>query len=67
MIVIDVGHSDTDDTSVLHVPELEPAVAGDVVYNGVPQFLVESGHGGRYCPFLAGPECFFVEGFSEVA
>jgi glyoxylase-like metal-dependent hydrolase (beta-lactamase superfamily II) len=47
LIVIDVGHSDTDDTSVLHVPELELAVAGDVVYNGVHQFLVESGHGGR--------------------
>lgn len=45
--VIGVGHSDTDDTSVLHVPDLDLAVAGDVVYNGVHQYLVESHDGGR--------------------
>jgi glyoxylase-like metal-dependent hydrolase (beta-lactamase superfamily II) len=45
--VIDVGHSDTDDTSVLHVPDLDLVVVGDVVYNGVHQYLVESLDGGR--------------------
>jgi glyoxylase-like metal-dependent hydrolase (beta-lactamase superfamily II) len=45
--IIEVGHSDTDDTSVLHVPDLGLVVAGDVVYNGVHQYLIESGNGGR--------------------
>jgi glyoxylase-like metal-dependent hydrolase (beta-lactamase superfamily II) len=44
--VIEVGHSDTDDTSVLHVPDLGLVVAGDVVYDGVHQYLVESRDGG---------------------
>ncbi|MEV4074195.1 MBL fold metallo-hydrolase [Nonomuraea fuscirosea] len=46
LIVVEVGHSDTDETSVLHVPDLDLVVAGDVVYNGVHQFLVESKDGG---------------------
>lgn len=45
--VIGVGHSDMDDTSVLHAPALDLVVAGDVVYNGVHQYLVESLDGGR--------------------
>ncbi len=45
--IVEVGHSDTDDTSVVHVPNLGLVVAGDVVYNGVHQFLVESGDSGR--------------------
>jgi glyoxylase-like metal-dependent hydrolase (beta-lactamase superfamily II) len=44
--VIEVGHSDTDDTSVLHVPSLDLVVAGDVIYNGVHQFLREAAGGG---------------------
>jgi len=40
--IIEVGHSDTDDTSVLHVPSLDLVVAGDVIYNGVHQFLREA-------------------------
>ncbi|MGA5200672.1 MBL fold metallo-hydrolase [Streptomyces variegatus] len=39
---IEVGHSDTDDTTVLHVPSIGLVVAGDVIYNGVHQFLTES-------------------------
>ncbi|WP_406408142.1 MBL fold metallo-hydrolase [Streptomyces sp. NBC_01643] len=46
LVIIEAGHSDTDDTSVLHVPDLDLVVAGDVIYNGVHQFLVEAGHGG---------------------
>jgi glyoxylase-like metal-dependent hydrolase (beta-lactamase superfamily II) len=41
-----VGHSDTDDTSVLHVPTLDLVVAGDVVYNNVHQYVGEGQDGG---------------------
>ncbi|HEY4456281.1 MAG TPA: MBL fold metallo-hydrolase [Pseudonocardiaceae bacterium] len=43
---IDVGHTDTDKTSVLHVPSLGLVVAGDAVYNGVHQYVLEGGDGG---------------------
>jgi glyoxylase-like metal-dependent hydrolase (beta-lactamase superfamily II) len=46
LIPIEVGHTDTDDTTVLHVPSIGLVVAGDVVYNGVHQYLLESAHGG---------------------
>ena len=46
LVPVEVGHSDTDDTTVLHVPSIGLAVAGDVVYNGVHQYLLEGGHGG---------------------
>ena len=42
----DVGHSDTDDTSVLHVPSIGLVVAGDVVYNNVHQYVAEGRNGG---------------------
>ncbi|MEW1683248.1 MBL fold metallo-hydrolase [Streptomyces sp. NPDC093594] len=45
--IVEVGHSDTDETSVLHVPGLDLVVAGDVIYNGVHQYLAESANGGR--------------------
>ena len=47
LAIVEVGHSDTDDTSVLHVPDLGLVVAGDVIYNGVHQYLSESASGGR--------------------
>ncbi|MEV6562109.1 MBL fold metallo-hydrolase [Nocardia sp. NPDC051756] len=43
---VEVGHSDGEATTVLHVPSLGLVVAGDVAYNGVHQFLAEGGHGG---------------------
>ncbi|MEU9318309.1 MBL fold metallo-hydrolase [Streptomyces sp. NPDC048295] len=43
---IEVGHTDTDQTSVLHVPSLGLVVAGDCVYNGVHQYFLEGGNGG---------------------
>jgi glyoxylase-like metal-dependent hydrolase (beta-lactamase superfamily II) len=43
---IETGHSDTDDTTVLRVPAIGLVVAGDVAYNGVHQYLLESGGGG---------------------
>ena len=38
-----MGHTDTDATTMLHVPEIGLLVAGDVVYNGVHLYLTESG------------------------
>jgi len=43
---IDVGHTDTDRTSVLHVPSIGLVIAGDAVYNGVHQYVLESADGG---------------------
>jgi glyoxylase-like metal-dependent hydrolase (beta-lactamase superfamily II) len=42
LLAIEVGHTDTDDTTVLHVPSLALVVAGDVIYNNVHQYLRES-------------------------
>ena len=46
VVPVEVGHTDTDDTTVLHVPSIGLVVAGDVAYNGVHQYLLESAHGG---------------------
>jgi glyoxylase-like metal-dependent hydrolase (beta-lactamase superfamily II) len=43
LAIVEVGHSDSDDTSVLHVPDLDLVVAGDVIYNGVHMYLGQSG------------------------
>ena len=43
---IEVGHTDTDDTTVLHVPSIGLVVAGDVAYNGVHLMLLEIGDTG---------------------
>ncbi|MGW2156902.1 hypothetical protein [Nonomuraea sp. NPDC001699] len=40
---IEVGHSDGDDSTVLHVPVLGLVVAGDVAYNNVHQYLADGG------------------------
>lgn len=45
--VIDFGHTDTDDTTGLHVPSLDLVVSGDAVYNEVHPFLVETDRAGR--------------------
>ncbi len=42
LVVIEVGHSDTDDTTCLHVPSVGLVVAGDVAYNDVHLYLAES-------------------------
>ena len=42
LVMVDVGHADTDDNSVLHVPDLGLVVAGDVIYNGVHMYLAQS-------------------------
>ena len=42
LVMVDVGHGDADDNSVLHVPDLRLVVAGDVIYNGVHMYLAQS-------------------------
>ena len=41
-MIVEVGHTDTDDTTVLHVPDLDLVVAGDVIYNGVHMYLARA-------------------------
>lgn len=43
---VETGHTDTDDTTVLHMPSIGLVIAGDVAYNGVHQYLLESAGGG---------------------
>jgi glyoxylase-like metal-dependent hydrolase (beta-lactamase superfamily II) len=43
---VEVGHSDTDDSTVLHVESLGLVAAGDVVYNNVHQYVAEGPGGG---------------------
>ena len=38
IVVIRVGHTDTDDTTCLHVPSIGLVVAADAVYNGFIYF-----------------------------
>jgi glyoxylase-like metal-dependent hydrolase (beta-lactamase superfamily II) len=44
--IVEVGHTDTDKTTVLHVPSIGLVVAGDVIYNGCHQYLAETQNGG---------------------
>ena len=51
LVIVEVGHTDSDDTSVLHVPDLELVVAGDVIYNGVHMYLGQSVVVGGFDPW----------------
>lgn len=42
LVAVDVGHTDTDHTTCLHVPSVGLLVAGDAAYNDVHPYLVES-------------------------
>jgi glyoxylase-like metal-dependent hydrolase (beta-lactamase superfamily II) len=42
LIAVEVGHTDTDGTTFLHVPSIDLVVAGDVAYNDVHLYLAES-------------------------
>ena len=46
-MAVELGHTDTDDSTCLHVPSIGLVVAGDSAYNGVQQMLVESKEQGR--------------------
>jgi glyoxylase-like metal-dependent hydrolase (beta-lactamase superfamily II) len=51
LVIVEVGHADTDDNSVLHVPDLGLVVAGDVIYNGAHLYLGESVRVGGFRPW----------------
>src|SRR5260221_10065243 len=42
LVVVEVGHTDTDHTTCLHVPSVGLVVAADVAYNDVHLYLAES-------------------------
>ena len=47
LVAVDLGHTDTDDTTALHVPSIGLVVVGDAAYNDVHLYLAESDAGGR--------------------
>jgi glyoxylase-like metal-dependent hydrolase (beta-lactamase superfamily II) len=42
LVVVPLGHTDTDNPTCLRVPSIGLVVAGDAAYNGVHQYLAES-------------------------
>jgi glyoxylase-like metal-dependent hydrolase (beta-lactamase superfamily II) len=53
LVITEVGHTDSADTSVLHVPDLGLVVAGDAIYNGVHMYLGQSAVAGGFGPWRA--------------
>jgi glyoxylase-like metal-dependent hydrolase (beta-lactamase superfamily II) len=51
LVIVEVGATDSDDTTVLHVPDLDLVVAGDVIYNGVHMYLVQTVIVGGFGPW----------------
>ena len=51
LVIVEVGSTDSDDTTILHVPDLELIVAGDVIYNGVHMYLAQSVLVGGFGPW----------------
>jgi glyoxylase-like metal-dependent hydrolase (beta-lactamase superfamily II) len=47
LIALRVGHTDTDDTTCLHVPSIGLVVAGDAVYNGIHPYQGETNRQNR--------------------
>jgi glyoxylase-like metal-dependent hydrolase (beta-lactamase superfamily II) len=42
IVPIDIGHTDTDHTTCLHVPSIGLVIAGDAIYNDTHPYFVES-------------------------
>lgn len=42
--IIAAAQADTAPTTIVHIPELDAVVAGDIVYNGIHQFMAETDH-----------------------
>jgi glyoxylase-like metal-dependent hydrolase (beta-lactamase superfamily II) len=53
LVIVEVGHADTDDNSVLHLPDLGLVAAGDVIYNGAHMYLGEGVVVGGFGPWRA--------------
>jgi glyoxylase-like metal-dependent hydrolase (beta-lactamase superfamily II) len=51
LVIVEVGQTDSDDTTVLHVPDLDLVVAGDVIYNGVHMYLAQTVIAGGFEPW----------------
>jgi len=51
LVIVEVGDTDSSDTSVLHVPDLGLVVAGDVIYNGVHMYLAQGAIVGGFGPW----------------
>jgi glyoxylase-like metal-dependent hydrolase (beta-lactamase superfamily II) len=51
LVIVDVGSTDSDDTTVLHLPDLDLVVAGDVIYNGVHMYLAQRAVVGSFDPW----------------
>ena len=51
LVIVEVGHTDSDDTSILHAPDLGLVVAGDAIYNGVHMYLGQSMTAGGFGPW----------------
>lgn len=47
LVVVELGHTDTEQTSCLHAPDMGLVVAGDAAYNDVHLYLAESDPQGR--------------------
>jgi glyoxylase-like metal-dependent hydrolase (beta-lactamase superfamily II) len=53
LTIVEVGATDSDDTTVLHVPDLGLVVAGDTIYNGVHMYLAQAAVVGGFGPWRA--------------
>jgi glyoxylase-like metal-dependent hydrolase (beta-lactamase superfamily II) len=42
IVPVDIGHTDTDHTTCLHVPSIDLVIAGDAIYNDTHPYLAES-------------------------
>jgi glyoxylase-like metal-dependent hydrolase (beta-lactamase superfamily II) len=51
LVIVEVGSTDSDDSTVLHVPDLDLVVAGDVIYNGVHMYLAQPAIVGGFGPW----------------
>jgi glyoxylase-like metal-dependent hydrolase (beta-lactamase superfamily II) len=51
LVIVEVGPTDAVDSTVLHVPDLDLVVAGDVIYNGVHMFLAQGALVGGFGPW----------------
>jgi glyoxylase-like metal-dependent hydrolase (beta-lactamase superfamily II) len=47
VVVVDIGHTDTDHSTCLHVPSIDLVISGDAIYNGAHLYLAESNKQGR--------------------
>jgi glyoxylase-like metal-dependent hydrolase (beta-lactamase superfamily II) len=51
LVIVEVGETDSQDSTVLHVPDLDLVVAGDVIYNGVHMYLAQTAVAGGFAPW----------------